>query len=135
MGTWNDRVFARSRAYGTAMSVLALLEDKVPFPDSFGWERTAKKFHSIRVETELMPPELKVEILSGETVKISNEIMPLESLNKWLKDNPLPRKPTVVWIETVGAIKTRTVEQVKNDLHDKLGDGYSLFIWIKEDSK
>ncbi len=29
-GTWNDRVFARSRAYGTAMSVLAILENKVP---------------------------------------------------------------------------------------------------------
>ena len=25
-GTWNDRVFARSAAFGTAMSVLALLE-------------------------------------------------------------------------------------------------------------
>ncbi len=31
-GTWNDRVFARSKAYGTAMSVLALL-DNVPLPD------------------------------------------------------------------------------------------------------
>lgn len=31
-GTWNDRVFAQSRAYGTAMSVLALLGDKVPLP-------------------------------------------------------------------------------------------------------
>lgn len=28
-GTWNDRVLERSRAYGTAMTVLALLEDKV----------------------------------------------------------------------------------------------------------
>jgi hypothetical protein len=31
-GTWNDRVFARSRAYGTAMIVLALLGDRVPMP-------------------------------------------------------------------------------------------------------
>lgn len=29
-GTWNDRAFEQSRAYGTAMTVLALLEDKVP---------------------------------------------------------------------------------------------------------
>lgn len=32
--TWNDRVFDRSRAYGTAMSVLSLLND-VPTPSEF----------------------------------------------------------------------------------------------------
>lgn len=32
-GTWNDRVFDRSKAYGTAMSLLALLQDKVPLPN------------------------------------------------------------------------------------------------------
>lgn len=31
-GSWNDRVFEQSKAYGTAMSVLALLGDKVPLP-------------------------------------------------------------------------------------------------------
>jgi len=31
-GTWNDRVFPRSRNYGTAMIVLALLGDKAPLP-------------------------------------------------------------------------------------------------------
>ena len=31
-GTWNDRVFDRSRAFGTAMVVLALLGDAVPLP-------------------------------------------------------------------------------------------------------
>lgn len=31
-GTWNDRVFARSRNYGTAMALLALLGDEVPLP-------------------------------------------------------------------------------------------------------
>ena len=31
-GTWNDRVFDRSRAYGTAMSVLALMGGHVPLP-------------------------------------------------------------------------------------------------------
>jgi hypothetical protein len=31
-GTWNDRVFDRSRAYGTAMIVLALLGDRAPLP-------------------------------------------------------------------------------------------------------
>ena len=31
-GTWNDRVFARSRNYGTAMVVLALLGEKAPLP-------------------------------------------------------------------------------------------------------
>ncbi len=33
-GTWNDRVFARSRNYGTAMVVLALLEDRAGAPAS-----------------------------------------------------------------------------------------------------
>jgi hypothetical protein len=31
-GTWNDRVFARSRNYGTSMCVLALLGEKQPAP-------------------------------------------------------------------------------------------------------
>jgi hypothetical protein len=31
-GTWNDRVFDRSRAYGSAMIVLALLGDATPLP-------------------------------------------------------------------------------------------------------
>ena len=31
-GTWNDRVFDPSRAYGTAMIVLALLGDRAPLP-------------------------------------------------------------------------------------------------------
>lgn len=31
-GTWNDRVFDRSRAYGTAMAIMTLLEEKVPAP-------------------------------------------------------------------------------------------------------
>jgi hypothetical protein len=34
-GTWNDRVFARSRNYGTAMIVLALLGDQAPLPPKF----------------------------------------------------------------------------------------------------
>jgi hypothetical protein len=36
-GTWNDRVFERSRNYGTAMIVLALLSDKAPVPPK--WEK------------------------------------------------------------------------------------------------
>ncbi len=35
-GTWNDRVFPRSRNYGTAMSVLALLQDRTPLPPPLG---------------------------------------------------------------------------------------------------
>jgi hypothetical protein len=31
-GTWNDRVFARSKNYGTAMVVLILLNDRTPLP-------------------------------------------------------------------------------------------------------
>ncbi len=31
-GTWNDRVFPRTRNYGTAMSVIALLGDRFPLP-------------------------------------------------------------------------------------------------------
>jgi hypothetical protein len=33
-GTWNDRVFERSRNYGTAMVVLILLNDRTPLPPS-----------------------------------------------------------------------------------------------------
>jgi hypothetical protein len=36
-GTWNDRVFARSRAYGTSMAVLVLLGDRAPLPPR--WEK------------------------------------------------------------------------------------------------
>jgi hypothetical protein len=36
-GTWNDRVFERSRNYGTSMIVLALLGDKAPIPPR--WEK------------------------------------------------------------------------------------------------
>jgi hypothetical protein len=32
-GTWNDRVFEQSKAYGTSMSVLALLGDRVLLPE------------------------------------------------------------------------------------------------------
>ncbi len=38
--TWNDRVFDRSKAYGTAMSVLALSQDSVPLPPAI---KLAKK--------------------------------------------------------------------------------------------
>jgi hypothetical protein len=34
-GTWNDRVFERSRNYGTAMVLLALLAEKAPLPPRY----------------------------------------------------------------------------------------------------
>jgi hypothetical protein len=34
-GTWNDRVFERSRNYGTAMVVLIFLNDRVPLPPAW----------------------------------------------------------------------------------------------------
>lgn len=34
-GTWNDRVFPRSRNYGSSMIVLALLSDKPPLPPKY----------------------------------------------------------------------------------------------------
>jgi len=34
-GTWNDRVFPRSRNYGTAMVVLALINERTPIPAKF----------------------------------------------------------------------------------------------------
>jgi hypothetical protein len=36
-GTWNDRVFPRTRNYGSAMAVLVLLGDKAPLPAR--WEK------------------------------------------------------------------------------------------------
>lgn len=35
-GTWNDRVFDRSKNYGTAMVVLILLNDRTPLPPMLG---------------------------------------------------------------------------------------------------
>jgi len=35
-GTWNDRVFERSRTYGTAMALLALAGDSDPLPPALG---------------------------------------------------------------------------------------------------
>lgn len=32
-GTWNDRVFPRSRSYGTAMAILSLLAERIPLPN------------------------------------------------------------------------------------------------------
>lgn len=40
-GTWNDRVFPRSRAYGTAMVVLALLGDRQPLPPHLAAKKKA----------------------------------------------------------------------------------------------
>ena len=34
-GTWNDRVFPRSRNYGTSMVALALMGNKIPIPPQF----------------------------------------------------------------------------------------------------
>jgi hypothetical protein len=34
-GTWDDRVFPRTRNYGTAMAVLVLLTDRAPLPKSW----------------------------------------------------------------------------------------------------
>jgi hypothetical protein len=36
-GTWNDRVFPRSKNYGTAMIVLAMMGDAAPPPAE--WDR------------------------------------------------------------------------------------------------
>jgi hypothetical protein len=41
-GTWNDRVFPRSRNYCTAMVVLALLGEKTPIPSSFNSGQVVK---------------------------------------------------------------------------------------------
>jgi len=42
-GTWDDRVFHRTRNYGTSMAVLALLRDKAPLPKSWSNPKTPKK--------------------------------------------------------------------------------------------
>ena len=41
-GTWNDRVFPRSRNFGTTMVVLALLGDAAPLPPTLGDARKVK---------------------------------------------------------------------------------------------
>jgi hypothetical protein len=40
-GSWNDRVFPRSAAYGTAMAMLSLLVDRAPAPDRWPPEPVA----------------------------------------------------------------------------------------------
>lgn len=44
-GTWNDRVFPRSRNFGTAMAIMALLGDRIPPPPRFGEERPGGRLH------------------------------------------------------------------------------------------
>lgn len=39
-GTWNDRVFARTRNYGTSMAVLALLAEHTPIPPAWPGPKT-----------------------------------------------------------------------------------------------
>jgi len=41
-GTWDDRVFPRTRNYGTSMAVLALLMDKAPMPAAWTPAKPAK---------------------------------------------------------------------------------------------
>ncbi|MFC1724453.1 hypothetical protein ACFL4T_02420 [candidate division KSB1 bacterium] len=35
-GTWNDRIFERSKAYGTAMAVMTLISDRIPLAEKVG---------------------------------------------------------------------------------------------------
>lgn len=42
-GGWNDRVFPRSESYGTAMTLLALLQPSIPLPPSVGKKKKERE--------------------------------------------------------------------------------------------
>ena len=138
-GTWNDRVFARSRAYGTAMSVLALLEDKVPVPQKFqdGEQENdkdkPKTQAGIQVDLDLLDPDFTIEVFVGGKLRIAGQTVALDGLKKWIEDN-LRREPSTVLISAEGNVKTGTVEQIKSIISSEFASIKKLYVGIKEDS-
>jgi hypothetical protein len=137
-GTWNDRVFARSRAYGTAMTVLALLEDRVPPPAGLSdFEMNPKNGEVVlnpvivQIDPKLITPKLTVEISSDGNVKIGDQTVALDSLETWFQENPIINPPDCVIISADGETKTGDVEKLKTILRTQIGET-SLYVGIKE---
>ncbi len=102
-GTWNDRVFPRSRAYGTAMSILALLGDKVPLPKRLKEpQKTGGEFFDAK----------KIDVtfrVSNTDVKIDGQTLEHDEVEIWLQEYSKSGKMVSVLIEADRATKMQTV--------------------------
>lgn len=133
-GTWNDRVFPQSRAYGTAMSVLALLDQAVPAPaslNSINADSTHPELVSIHVNPSLISPRLNVEIAPAGNLKLDDKVLKLEELKTWLVDRPTQHRPNCILISASGETRNRDVENLKSILSDHYGD-VSIFVEVRQ---
>lgn len=123
-GTWNDRVFDRSRAYGTAMAVLALSADQVPQPESLPRGSTFTR-------PELISPRIEIELSADRVVTIGESTVPVGELASWLANRPDLPHPNCILIQADGSTKTRDVETVKQTLLARFGKT-SVFVGVSE---
>ena len=125
-GTWNDRVFEQSRAYGTAMILLAITEEKVPMP------RGINNLETKIWVGDVAKPDLIVELQADGDVKLFDKTFPATEMAAWLEENPPKRRPTVVVIKCDPNVKTGVVEDVKKSLRKHLGD-FMLYVDLDEE--
>lgn len=137
-GTWNDRVFDRSRAYGTAMTVLALLQDKVPQPRSIGHveinllrQTSVLDAVFIQVDPDLVTPKLTVEISADGNVKLADQSVALSSLETWFEENPVQQQLNSVLILAAGNVKTGDVGKLKTILRKYCGET-AMYVRLKD---
>ena len=121
------------------MSVLALLEDKVPVPQKFqdGEQENdkdkPKTQAGIQVDLDLLDPDFTIEVFVGGKLRIAGQTVALDGFKKWIEDN-LRREPSTVLISAEGNVKTGTVEQIKSIISSEFASIKKLYVGIKEDS-
>lgn len=101
-GTWNDRVFPRSRAYGTAMAVLTLLGEKVPSPDRI------KKWNA-----DIPFPDLEFIYLADKRVTLDQQKIDLAEFSEWLGNKKFAAEPEMILIHAIGEARVGDVEIIK----------------------
>ena len=127
-GTWNDRIFAQSRAYGTAMSVLSLLEDKAPAAHGLspqqidGENEIGERDPVITINAEDVPPELVVDLVANDKIGMLEKEFSISEFTQWLPNYMPPQKPSIILIRVDNSVNTKVVEQVKNELKAQLGE-------------
>jgi hypothetical protein len=107
-GTWNDRVFPRSRAYGTAMSVLALLGEKVPTPPKVA-----------NANEDRLIPDLEFIYLADKQVTLDQTTIDLAKFDEWLGEEKFSAEPFTVIIHAIGDSRTGDVEIIKRAISKK----------------
>lgn len=143
-GTWNDRVFARSRAYGTAMTVLALLENEVPQPaglrsalghgvgnGSFD-PKSGKPVGDlvlIRIEPELITPRIQISLSPDRIATIDDQTIALGELQAWMENRPDGKHPNCILIYADAQAKVGDVERLKEILTTQFGE-VSMYVTI-----